>query len=156
VTPSDIASTKLPFARELTRESLRYLYRILFLLYAEARPELGILPADDGSYEAGYSMARLRALAARDEEPCDEEAKNGFHRFQSLDVLFNKVNFGHREYGTEPDDDQPGDDDETRKAKAARRSEDRGLRFEPLRSELFEPTAIRLIGTGALDPTSDE
>lgn len=156
VTPSDIADPKLPFAQELTRESLRYLYRILFLLYAEARPELGILPADDGSYEAGYSMARLRELVERDEELVDEEAKNGFHLFQSLDVLFNKVNFGHRPYGTEPDDDQPGDDDETRKAKADRRSEDRGLRFEPLRSELFEPTAIRLIGTGVIDPTSDE
>jgi hypothetical protein len=156
VTPSDIASPQMPFARELTRESLRYLYRILFLLYAEARPELGILPADDGSYEAGYSMARLRELVARDEQLVDEEARNGFHLFQSLDVLFDKVNSGHRPYGTELDDDQPGDDDETRKAKAARRSEDRGLRFEPLRSELFEPAAIRLIGTGVPDPTSDE
>ncbi|WP_405193191.1 hypothetical protein [Streptomyces anulatus] len=156
VSPADIENPKIRFARELTRESLRYLYRILFLLYAEARPELGILPADDGSYEAGYSMARLRELVERDEELVDEEAKNGFHLFQSLDVLFNKVNFGHRAYGTEPDDDQPGDDDETREAKAARRSEDRGLRFEPLRSELFEPTAIRLIGTRVLDPTSDE
>lgn len=156
VTPADIESPKIRFARELTRESLRYLYRILFLLYAEARPELGILPADDGSYEAGYSMARLRELVEREEELVDEEAKNGFHLFQSLDVLFNKVNFGHRAYGTEPDDDQPGDDEETREAKAARRSEDRGLRFEPLRSELFEPTAIRLIGTRVLDPTSDE
>ncbi|MCQ9179862.1 hypothetical protein KMT30_12675 [Streptomyces sp. IBSBF 2953] len=156
VTPADIESPKIRFARELTRESLRYLYRILFLLYAEARPELGILPADDGSYEAGYSMARLRELVERDEELVDEEAKNGFHLFQSLDVLFNKVNFGHRPYGTEPNDDQPDDDEETRGAKAARRSEDRGLRFEPLRSELFEPTAIRLIGTRVLDPTSDE
>ncbi|MEU9242969.1 hypothetical protein [Streptomyces sp. NPDC048385] len=156
VTPADIESPKIPFTRELTRESLRYLYRILFLLYAEARPELGILPADDGTYEAGYSMARLRELVATDEELIDEEAKNGFHLFQSLDVLFNKVNFGHRPYGTEADDDQPGDDEATRKAKADRRSEDRGLRFEPLRSELFEPAAIRLIGRGVLDPNSDE
>ncbi|MEW1599442.1 hypothetical protein [Streptomyces sp. NPDC093808] len=156
VTPADIESPKIPFARELTREALRYLYRILFLLYAEARPELGILPADDGSYEDGYSMARLRELVERDEELVEEEARNGFHLYESLDVLFNKVNYGHRPYGTEPDDDQPGDDEETRKAKKARRSEDRGLRFEPLRSELFEPTAIRLIGTGVIDPRSDE
>ncbi|MFF5403936.1 hypothetical protein ACFY8K_03250 [Streptomyces misionensis] len=156
VTPADIESPKIPFARELTRESLRYLYRVLFLLYAEARPELGILPADDGSYEAGYSMARLRELVERDEELVEEEARNGFHLHESLDVLFNKVNFGHRPYGTEADDDQPGDDEETRKAKAARRSEDRGLRFEPLRSELFEPRSVRLIGRGVLDPRSDE
>ncbi|MFE7038985.1 hypothetical protein ACFU9X_05870 [Streptomyces atratus] len=156
VAPADIESSKIPFARELTRESLRYLYRILFLLYAEARPELGILPADDGSYEAGYSMARLRELVERDEELVEEEARNGFHLYESLNVLFNKVNFGHRAYGTEADDDQPGDDEETRKAKAARRSEDRGLRFEPLRSELFEPNAVRLIGRGVVDPRSDE
>ncbi len=156
VTPANIESPKIPFARELTRESLRYLYRILFLLYAEARPELGILPADDGSYEAGYSMARLRELVERDEELVEEEARNGFHLYESLDVLFNKVNFGHRAYGTEADDDQPSDDEETRKAKATRRSEDRGLRFEPLRSTLFEPTAVRLIGRRVVDPRSDE
>lgn len=156
VTPAAIEDPKIPFARELTREALRYLYRILFLLYAEARPELGILPADDGSYEAGYSMTRLRELVERDEELVEEEARSGFHLYESLDVLFNKVNYGHREYGSEPDDDQPGDDEETRRAKAARRTEDRGLRFEPLSSALFEPSAIRLIGRGVLDPRSDE
>lgn len=156
VRPEDIESPKVPFARELTRECLRYLYRILFLLYAEARPELGILPADDGSYESGYSMARLRELCARDEELIEEEAKNGFHLYASLDLLFNKVNFGHRIYGLEPDDDLPGDDEQTRREKAKRRSEDRGLRFEALRSTLFDPAAIRLIGTRVLDPRSDE
>ncbi|MGF1236310.1 hypothetical protein ACQSME_03475 [Streptomyces sp. 2-6] len=156
VEPRQIEDPKLPFAKELTRESLRYLYRILFLLYAEARPELGILPADDGTYEAGYSVARLRELVERDEQLIEEEARKGFHLFASLDVLFNKVNHGHRPYGTEPDDDLPDDDEETRKLKAKRRSEDRGLRFEPLRSELFEPKSIRLIGKGVLDPRSDE
>ncbi|MBC2864467.1 hypothetical protein [Streptomyces mexicanus] len=156
VEPRQIEDPKLPFAKELTRESLRYLYRILFLLYAEARPELGILPADDGTYEAGYSVARLRELVERDEQLVEEEARKGFHLYASLDVLFNKVNHGHRPYGTEPDDELPEDDEETRKLKAKRRSEDRGLRFEPLRSELFEPKSIRLIGRGALDPRSDE
>ncbi|MBY8844602.1 hypothetical protein [Streptomyces sp. SP2-10] len=156
VEPREIEDPRLPFAKELTRESLRYLYRILFLLYAEARPELGILPADDGTYEVGYSMARLRELVERDEQLVEEEARRGFHLFSSLDVLFNKVNHGHRPYGTEPDDELPDDDEETRKLKAKRRSEDRGLRFEPLRSELFEPKSIRLIGRGVLDPRSDE
>ncbi|NLU79007.1 hypothetical protein HCA58_11600 [Micromonospora sp. HNM0581] len=156
VRPEDIESPKLPFARELTRECLRYLYRVLFLLYAEARPELGILPTDDGSYESGYSMARLRELCALDEELVEEESRNGFHLYASLDLLFNKVNFGHRQYGTEPDDDLPGDDEATRKEKAERRSEDHGLRFEALRSTLLEPGAIRLIGTRTLDPRSDE
>ncbi|GAB3436809.1 class I SAM-dependent DNA methyltransferase [Actinophytocola sediminis] len=145
VAPEEIEG-KIPFARQLTHESLRYLYRILFLLYAESRPELGILPADDGSYEAGYSIARLRELVARDEVLVEEEAKNGFHLYASLDLLFTKVNEGHREYGTEPDDLLPGDDEDTVKAKNERRSEGRGLRFEPLRSELFDQDAIILIG----------
>lgn len=156
VLPADIEDRRVPFARELTRECLRYLYRILFLLYAEARPELGILPADDDNYETGYSVSRLRELAARDEELVEEEARNGFHLFLSLDLLCNKVNYGHRRYGEEPGDDQPGDDEATRKQKADRRSEDLGLRFEALRSELFEPAAIRLIGRNLLDPRSDE
>ncbi|MEU1776429.1 hypothetical protein ABZ501_25850 [Streptomyces sp. NPDC019922] len=154
--PRDIERPDLSFARQLTRESLRYLYRILFLLYAEARPELGILPADDGSYEAGYSMARLRELVERDELLTEETARNGFHLHASLDVLFKKVNNGYRPYGTEPYDELPGDDDDTRRRKAKYRSEDRGLRFEPLRSELFERDSVRLIGNETRDPRSDE
>ncbi|MFF3214930.1 hypothetical protein ACFYYB_30360 [Streptomyces sp. NPDC002886] len=154
--PRDIERPDLSFARQLTRESLRYLYRILFLLYAEARPELGILPADDGSYEAGYSMARLRELVERDELLTEETARNGFHLHASLDVLFKKVNNGYRPYGTEPNDALPGDDEDTRRRKAKYRSEDRGLRFEPLRSELFERDSVRLIGNETRDPRSDE
>lgn len=156
VTWQDIEDPKIDFARELTRECLRYLYRILFLLYAEARAELRILPADDGSYEAGYSIARLRELVARDTELVEEEARNGIHLYESLDVLFRKVNEGHRVYGTEPDDDQPGDDEDTRKSKEERRSEDRGLRFEALRSQLFDPKALRIIGDRLRDPRRDE
>ncbi|MGH4029372.1 hypothetical protein ACQB60_10605 [Actinomycetota bacterium Odt1-20B] len=154
--PSEVEQPGDPFARQLTREALRYLYRILFLLYAEARPELGILPADDGTYEAGYSVARLRELVERDAQLTDETARGGFHLHASLDVLFNKVNHGHRQYGTEEWDERPGDDAETRKKKAKQRSEGRGLRFEPLRSELFEPASVKLIGRGTPDPRRDE
>ena len=84
-------------AKELGRESLRYLYRILFLLYAEARPELGILPVDDEDYIAGYSMARLGDLVAR--RLGGEEARTGFHLYESLDLLFRMVNDGHNARG---------------------------------------------------------
>ncbi|MCX5206870.1 SAM-dependent methyltransferase [Streptomyces sp. NBC_00237] len=145
--PRDIEDLeKGSFARQLTRESLRYLYRVLFLLYAEARPELGILPADDSTYEAGYSVARLRELVARERKLVDEESRKGFHLYASLDVLFNKVNFGHRPHGTERDDHLPAD----------QRSQGRGLRFEALSSELFDPKSITLIGTQILDPRWDE
>ncbi|WP_263165069.1 hypothetical protein [Streptomyces sp. SCSIO ZS0520] len=147
VAPRDIEDPKQgPFARQLTRESLRYLYRVLFLLYAEARPELGILPSDDDTYEAGYSVSRLRELVARDRKLVEEESRNGFHLYASLDVLFNKVNYGHRLHGTEADDDLP----------VEKRSQQRGLRFEALRSELFDPKAIALIGRSVPHPDSDE
>src|SRR5699024_9425136 len=45
-------------AQPLALQSLRYLYRILFLLYAEASPELGVLPVGAPEYQAGYSVDR--------------------------------------------------------------------------------------------------
>src|SRR5206468_2281499 len=76
--------------RDLTRQSLRYLYRIIVLLFAEARPELGILPADDPDYQSGYSMARLRDTALV--ELHSDHARNARHLQHSLDVLFRLVN----------------------------------------------------------------
>jgi hypothetical protein len=117
-------------AARLVKESLRYLYRILFLLYAEARPELGILPVENEEYIAGYSMARL---GERVVNPLDRTEEDGFHFYESLDLLFRLVNQGHR-YTEAIDEDT---------------SEGRGLRFEPLRATLFEPESIELIGKPA-------
>ncbi|UPZ28494.1 class I SAM-dependent DNA methyltransferase [Streptomyces sp. LRE541] len=145
--PEDIG--ELPeLGRRLTRESLRYLYRILFLLYAEARPELGILPADYPEYQQGYGLGRLAELIA-DREPISDTARNGFYLYESLDLLFGKVQDGYRPrrtHGVSPTVD--GID--------AKASEDVGLRFEPLHSKLFERDAIRLIGADSLlDPRYD-
>ncbi len=49
-------------AQPLAQQSLRFLYRILFLLYAEASPELAVLPVGEQAYERGYSLDRLREL----------------------------------------------------------------------------------------------
>ncbi len=67
---------------------------ILFLLYAEARPELGVLPVDDPDYVNGYSMPRLGELVSR--KLGGEQARQGFHLYESLDLLFRMVNDGHR------------------------------------------------------------
>ncbi|MEU2720727.1 class I SAM-dependent DNA methyltransferase [Streptomyces smyrnaeus] len=136
--------------RQLTRESLRYLYRILFLLYAEARPELGILPSDYPEYEQGYGLGRLGELVA-DRELVDEESRRGTYLYESLDLLFRKVQDGYRPrrtHGVPETGDAEGAGSET--------SEDVGLRFEPLHSKLFEPASIRLIGKHAVpDPRYD-
>ncbi|MEU3997407.1 class I SAM-dependent DNA methyltransferase [Streptomyces fungicidicus] len=132
--------------RQLTRESLRYLYRILFLLYAEARPELGILPSDYPEYQMGYGLGRLGELIA-ERDLVDEKSRKGFYLYESLDLLFTKVQEGYRPRRTH------GVDAEASETLTAKTSEDMGLRFEPLHSKLFEPEAIRLIGARAIpDP----
>ncbi|MEO3821238.1 class I SAM-dependent DNA methyltransferase [Plantactinospora sp. B24E8] len=136
--PEEVADLD-ELARDLGREALRYLYRILFLLYAEARPELGVLPTKDPEYLEGYSMARLGDLVARRLPP---SAKDGFHLYESLDLLFRMVNNGH------PTQEET-DEGETLSA-------GEGLRFEPLRSDLFLPEAITLIGERIPQPDCDD
>ena len=106
-------------AQVLARQSLRFLYRILFLLYAEASPELEILPVNTPEYEQGYSLDRLRDLL---QVPLtDPEDQEGTHLYDSLNTLFTLVNVGHS-----PRDPQ-------------------GIRFNALRADLFEPSATALI-----------
>ncbi|MFG1674636.1 class I SAM-dependent DNA methyltransferase [Micromonospora sp. NPDC049282] len=125
-------------AKELGREALRYLYRILFLLYAEARPELGVLPVNDREYVEGYSLARVGDLVSRRLAP---SAEDGFHLYESLDLLFRMVNDGHRPRGGADVDDKA--------------SEGEGLRFEPMKSDLFLPEKTKLIGR-VFAPDGDE
>ncbi|MEU5400200.1 class I SAM-dependent DNA methyltransferase [Streptomyces sp. NPDC005963] len=166
-------------AKELSRESLRYLYRVLFLLYAEASPTLGILPSDYPEYERGYGLQRLGDLVLRD--LVGERSRRGFHLYESLDLLFEKVENGHRRYGTEPEDlvaeaaareaaeaeteaaallaagtiTQAEYTERVREADRARRAAARstgaGLRFEALRSELFTKEAVRLISDDRIE-----
>lgn len=113
--------------QELARQSLRYLYRILFLLYAEASPELGVLPKGAGEYDAGYGLDRLRELIQV--ELSSYHSRSGTHMYESLALLFQLVNGDHpsqRRAGT--------DSDETE-----------GLTFEPLKADLFLPEATSLI-----------
>ena len=91
-------------AKELGRESLRYLYRILFLLYAEARPELGILPVDDEDYVAGLQHGPPRRPGRP--PPRRRGGAHGFHLYESLDLLFRMVNDGHRPRGGAELDDR--------------------------------------------------
>ena len=47
---------------ELSRECLRYMYRLLFLFYAEANPRLNVLDLRNPIYATGYSLETLRDL----------------------------------------------------------------------------------------------
>ena len=123
-------------AQDLALQSLRYIYRIIFLLYAEASPELGVLPVGATEYDAGYGLDRLRELALR--ELHEESAQAGTHIFESLDRLFRLVDEGHNE-----------------QVPAAEEGSFDGLVFRPMRADLFRPVATALIdevglGNGAL------
>ncbi|MER6676105.1 class I SAM-dependent DNA methyltransferase [Streptomyces sp. NPDC000983] len=150
VRPEDIGELS-DLGKQLTRESLRYLYRILFLLYAEARPELGILPADYPEYQQGYGLGRLGELIA-ERDLVDEKSRQGTYLYESLDLLFRKVQEGYRSRRTHGPSEAEADGVEA----AAKASEDVGLRFEPLHSKLFEPESIRLIGLGAIPHPHDD
>ncbi len=109
-------------AQPLAKQSLRFLYRILFLLYAEASPELGVLPIGAPEYAQGYSLDRLRELVQV--ELATPGARSGTHLYESLDVLFRLIDQGHRPEAAASTD---------------------GLTFNPLRADLFRPAATALI-----------
>jgi hypothetical protein len=111
-------------AQPLARQALRYLYRILFLLYAEASPELEVLPVGAEEYDQGYGLDRLRDLTLV--ELAGPRAMNGTHLYDSLARLFTLVDQGH-----EPPAAMDGEQD--------------GLVFHSLRADLFLPAATALI-----------
>ncbi|MBK7823503.1 MAG: N-6 DNA methylase [Tessaracoccus sp.] len=80
-------------ARELTEDCLVYLFRLLFLFYAEARAgELHGLPMGAEEYARGYSLEVLREL---EQVPLTTPAsRDGYFFHESLQKLFGLVNDG--------------------------------------------------------------
>ncbi|MGY1763048.1 class I SAM-dependent DNA methyltransferase [Geodermatophilus sp. SYSU D00779] len=113
---------ELGLARDLTRQSLRFLYRILFVLYAETSTELGVLPVTDPQYRAGYGIDRLRDLTLA--QLTTDRAKRGTHLYESLALLFRLIDEGHE---------------------VAADASGRGLAFRSLRADLFGQQATALI-----------
>ncbi len=112
---------------ELAKHSLRFLYRILFLLYAEASPEMQVLPTGAAEYEEGYGLDRLRELTLT--ELVSHHARTGTHLYESLKRLFDLVDKGHKPVVRENVTDDPAP----------------GLEFNPLRADLFSSKATALI-----------
>jgi hypothetical protein len=123
-------------AKVLTTQCLRYLYRLLVLLYAESRPELGIVPVNDEAYQEGYSLDRLRELCLVDLDT--EHARAGSHLNLSLTALFELVNEGYHQQHAEQ---QMFVDD----ANVADRSEELYLQFPGLDAQLFDTKSTELL-----------
>lgn len=113
--------------QDLAKHSLRFLYRILFLLYAEASPEMRVLPTGAAEYEEGYGLDRLRELTLT--ELISEQARTGTHLYESLATLFRLVDRGHTPTVRDNVSDDPAP----------------GLEFNPLRADLFSPASTSLI-----------
>lgn len=120
---------------ELAKQSLRYLYRILFLLFAEASPELNILPTGVAEYDDGYGLAHLRDQVLV--EPPSDRASQGTYLYDSLDLLFSLVNRGHdpRDPSLPLFDANAGEE---------------GLTFRNLAADLFKDSATSYINTSGL------
>ena len=119
---SDSAESIDPEA--LTHECLRYLYRLLFLFYIEARPELGYVPLKSEEYRLGYSLESLRELEM---VPLNTpESQDGFYLHESLQMLFDLVFHGF----------EPGKKDLTLGLEG---SSHHTFDMTPLKSHLFDP-----------------
>ena len=94
---SKVAKQKLygdeELAGNLTKESLSYLYRLLFLFYAESRSEeLNVVPMKSEEYRLGYSLETLRDL---EQVPLTtDKSREGYFIHESLTTLFKIVNEG--------------------------------------------------------------
>jgi len=131
-------------ADQLTTECLRYMYRLLFLLYVEARPELGYAPMDSDEYLNGYSLERLRDLELVDLST--ETAKNGYYLHHSIERLFSLIYNGYPAVETNGeahrgDGQVAADFEEDGEAGPQHHT----FRIEPLRSHLFDPERTPLL-----------
>ncbi|KJS71062.1 MAG: type II restriction enzyme, methylase subunit, partial [Comamonadaceae bacterium BICA1-1] len=124
-------------AEQLSRESLRYMYRLLFLFYIEARPELGYAPIDAEAYLKGYSVEHLREL---EQTPLTTpSAQEGTYFHESLKQLFGLIwqGFPRRADNSGQMDFTAGHDVLL----------DTGFTIAPLQGHLFDPTRTPLLGS---------
>jgi hypothetical protein len=115
--------------KQLSLECLRYMYRLLFLFYIEARPELGYAPVGSEVYLKGYSLESLRDLELM---PLTlESEQKGRFLHDSIQQLFKLVSEGTEEHGSlRLGSDQSGRD---------------AFEMRPLRCHLFDLTRTELI-----------
>ena len=81
-------------AEKLTIECLRYMYRMLFVLFIEARPELGYAPINEQVYASGYSLESLRDIAESVRNDT-EEVGEGFYLFETISKLYELIYTGY-------------------------------------------------------------
>lgn len=156
-------------AETLRHESLVFVYRLLFCLYAEAHgSDLGALPINDDIYRLGYSMEALRDLADMSEGGFSSE--NGAYYHQHLSKLFGLIHAGFSESSGAPttesstavsptptfahQDDLFGSVQQALQLGSRREQLDTGrakhFTIQPLTATLFDPSSTPLLDRARL------
>lgn len=124
-------------AGQLTLECLRYMYRMLFILFIEARPELGYAPIRELSYLKGYSLESLRDIADAVRDDVDE-VSDGYYLHETLAKLYDLIYNGY-----------PETEAEFQKLTGADSIHDVFL-IAPLKAHIFDPEYTKLINATKL------
>lgn len=124
----------IDLAQDLSRECLRFMYRLLFVFYLEARPELGYAPVEADAYLKGYSLEHLRDL---EQVPLSTpEALDGNYIHESLKLLFKLIWKGFPVASQDGQHQLPG-----------AMSDNTGFLLPPLQGHLFDPEATPILNS---------
>ena len=124
-------------AGQLTLECLRYMYRMLFVLFIEARPELGYAPIRAQSYYSGYSLESLRDIADNIREDVNEVG-DGYYLHETLAKLYELIYDGY-----------PKTEKEMKELTNADTLHDVFL-IAPLKAHIFDPEYNKMITNAKL------
>ena len=124
-------------AGQLTIECLRYMYRMLFVLFIESRPELAYAPIKVQSYYSGYSLESLRDIADNIREDV-EEVGEGYYLHETLSKLYDLIYNGY-----------PKTEEELKEAAGADSIHDMFI-IAPLKAHIFDPEYTKMITNAKL------
>lgn len=124
-------------AGQLTLECLRYMYRMLFVLFIESRPELGYAPIKVQSYYSGYSLESLRDIADNIRDDVDEVG-GGYYLHETLAKLYELIYDGY-----------PKTEEELKAATGSNSLHDMFL-IAPLKAHIFDPEYTKMITAAKL------
>lgn len=124
-------------AGDLTVQALRYMYRLLFLLFIEAKPSLGYAPMKSDIYRTGYSLDSLRDIAEQMRGRMDE-AGDSTYLADTLRRLDDLVFNGYPKA------------DEDFKGLAGEEAINAVFMVPPLKAHIFDPERTVLIEHAAL------
>lgn len=125
--------TDIELASELSRECLTFMYRMLFLLYLEARPELGYAPVGAAAYLKGYSLEQLRDL--ENVSLTTPETLEGTYIHESIQKLFGLIWEGFPAKAASPGGLELGG------------VLNNGFRLAPLQGHLFDPGRLKILNS---------